>query len=327
MKKVLALIAAIAMLFSLGIVLTACGGNNGENGYPEYPTEYNDNDDRAACCADECECPYYPYCEEDCDCANVDENENENDNDNDVLAADADPANDNDNDDPVDPLLPPANLHQLGRNEQIAFVNTALNRVRDEQPGFFRRQRLQMSDINLAGGVIVRNLGTPVVNFVVGMLMDGDWYERTFAPGSNLQTEFFADTARFDIRPADVANMTVTPAGNGGFTITVRAREEVNPAPRNSANGRMHQIMTRDEVLAEILDVSAAIRTDISEASLRYHGGHITFTVNAQGQITAANGGFNVAARTGQVNLGPVTVDYMTAAQVTEFHFTNFVWR
>lgn len=306
MKKVFALIVTLAMLFSFGVVFTACSSNNNddENDYPEYTTEEYTTE--------------YTYTTE----------HNENDNDNDVLAADAQAANDNDTaEEPVDPLLPPANLHQLARNEQIAFLNTALNRVRDERPGFTRNQRLQMSDINLAGGVIVRNLGTPVVNLIVSALMGGDWEQAVIAPGSNNIDQIFTNTTRFDIRPGDVASMTVTPAGNGGFTITVRAREEVNPAPRNSANGRMHQILTRDEVLAEILDVSAAIRTDINEASLRYHGGFITVTVNAQGQITAANGGFNVAARTGQVNLGPVTVDYMTAAQVTENNFTNFIWR
>ncbi|MCL2195671.1 MAG: hypothetical protein FWB76_06950 [Oscillospiraceae bacterium] len=332
MKKVLALIAAFAMIFSLGIVLTACGNDNGNDNDYGYPNEL------ASCCTPDydCECPDYPYCEDDCDCPThaANDNDNDNENENDVLAADADPADDNDNDndndneeepEPVDPFLPPANLNTLSQAAQLEYFNLVANRVRTERPGFDRRNRLLLGNIRLSGAAAIAN---PIIRPIQNSLMPGNWEYQTYTPGTDNREEFFSNAAQASsLRPGDITSISSVAGANGSWTITVRIREEINPMPgMASANGRINNILSPQSVLDEITNISSAISADVEDATLRYHDAFATVTVNAQGQVTAASSGFNVDANAERVSIGPIRTN-VSAPQETRLYFTNFVWR
>ncbi|MCL2446153.1 MAG: hypothetical protein FWD06_05250 [Oscillospiraceae bacterium] len=302
MKKILALIAAIAMLFSLGVVLTACGNNNGENGYPEYTTEYE-------------------YTVED---TYAEENDNDNDEPTTVAETTTEPETTTE-EEVVDPFLPPANLNQLSQAAQLEYFNLVANRVRTERPGFQRRNRLLLGAIRLSGFASIAN---PIIRPIQNNLMPGDWEYRTYAPGTDNREEFFSNAAQASsLRPGDITSITSVAGANGSWTITVRVREEINPVPgAASANGRINNIVTRADVLREITDISDLIQADVENTTLRYHDAFATLTVNAQGQVTAASSGFNVDANASDVRVGPIRTN-VSAPQETRSYFTNFIWR
>ena|GEM_PF-712762 len=361
MKRILAIILASALVLTMGFVLVGCRGEE-EDAYcwacQASLAGYDDPDDHT--CAendpdptepanvdvtdpvDECECPACPDCDEDEDCECV---ECECDIDDPYNEATTEP-NGDETTDPngevttavdgtteagtttttttaVDPFLPPANLNTLPAAQQLEYFNLVMNRVRTERPAFNQRSRMRITNLSATG---LATIAMPIVNPIMRQLMPGDWETHTVASGANNIDRFFANVSQPSmLRPQDISSITSTRQGNN-WVITVRVREETNPTPGNaSANGRLHQIMSRQEVLNEITDISSAIQADVNDATLRYHSGFATITVNAQGQITQADGGFEVDARANNVNLGPLTSN-ITAPQHTEHEWRNFRW-
>lgn len=310
MKKVLALIAAIAMLFSLGAVLTACNRDNNSND-GETTTVYTTDDDTTE------------Y-----------NDENDNDNDNDATtaangetttAAGATTATE-ETTEAADPYLPPANLNQLSQAEQLEYFNRVVNRVHRERPGHTQVQTLRIENLDFTGIV---SAVQGIINSVVANLMPGDPETRTRAPGQDVQYYWMSNSPNFgsNLRAQDITRITSTRQGNN-WVIEVRVRDENNPAHFTSAHGRISSIQTREEIISAIMD-DAPMSANPSDAVVRYHNGFARVVVNPQGQIIEASNGFDVNAQVqnARIGVGILSVGTnVTAIQTSRWTYNNFRW-
>jgi len=302
--------------------------------------------------ADDCECVDCEDCDacecEDCECPNCD---HENDPD-DTTEPNGDDTTEPNGDDTTEPgattttgtgnnattatttttsqaerFAPPANLGSLPAAQQLEYFNLVVNRVRTETPAFRQRYRLSAGSAEIEANAIIRGIFTPILNAAIPIFLPGTWNERP-VPANYIRDRWFANNAEGAsmLRPQDIASINSVRNGNN-WVITVRVREEINPTPgMASANGRLHQIMTRQQILDEIIDDIPGVTANPNDARLRYHGGHAVVTVNPQGQITHASGGFQVAASVNNISIPGGTVPALHLPQTTEHIWDNFRW-
>lgn len=309
MKKIIALIAAIAMLFSLGVVLTACGGNNGEEEYTtteeyttkEYTTEFDET--------------------------TTDVNGDETTN-NEVTTTTSATTTQVEITQAADPYLPPENLSQLSQAEQLEYFNRVVNRVRRERPGHNQVQTLRIEELNFTGAVGAAPIQA-IINNVVNNLMPGNPETRVRTRGQDVQSYWMSDSPNFaaNLRPQDITRITSTRQGNN-WRIEVRVREENNPQHFVSHHGRIATIQTREDIVASIVD-DAPVTGDPNNATVRYHNGFAWVVVNPQGQIIEAANGFDVNARIdgARIGVGILSVGTnVTAVQTSRWAYNSFRW-
>jgi len=223
----------------------------------------------------------------------------------------------------ADPLVAPANLGSLSNAEQLEYFNAVVNNVRTEKPGFKKDSLLKIDKISLSGAAGVAN---GIIEMVKNKLMPGEWTYETKTKGSGNVGTFLSENANAsDLRASDVASITSTKSGDG-WTIKVNIIKETNPGKgTSSAHSRLMGILTRKEVLDEITNISDAISADPNNATLNYHSGYATVTVNAKGQVTSGGHGFQVAAIANDVKISIIKTN-VTAPQSTEIKYHSFVW-
>ena len=222
------------------------------------------------------------------------------------------------------PFAPPANLNELSAAEQLEYFNLVVNRVRSERPGFSVRARHRIDDLQVSG---LAAIVTPIINQMVAQLMPGHWVNWTIANGEDNTWFFMSGNANAsDLRPQDITSITSARAGNN-WVIDVRIREETNPAAGlGSAHGRIAYILTREQILDEILfETGDLVTINPNDVTVRYHNGFARLTVNPQGYVIAAASGFRVLAQANNISIGPVTTN-LTVAQSTELQQANFSW-
>ena len=223
---------------------------------------------------------------------------------------------------PADKFAPPANLNTLGKAEQLAYFNLVANKVRDEKPGFSTEYLEKIEKISLSGAAAIAN---PIVEMVKNQLMPGEWKYETFAKGTDNKGKFLSEITPFELRSGDVASINSVKSGEN-WVMTVKIVSENNPAkPTGSANARAYPIASRQEVFDEITGISDLISADINNATLRYHSGYITLTVNPKGQVIAGEFQFQVDAKADNVKISIVTTN-VTAPQSTTKKYKSFVW-
>ncbi|MCL2446152.1 MAG: hypothetical protein FWD06_05245 [Oscillospiraceae bacterium] len=306
MKKVLALIAAIAMIVSLGVVLTACNRNNNDND--------NDNDSTTI---------YYTtdeYTAEGNDNEETTEPVDETTTTVETTTTEAATT------EPADPYLPPDNLNQLSQAEQLEYFNRVVNRVHRERPGHTQVQTLRIESLNFTGAV---SAVQGIINGIVNRLMPGDPETRVRARGQENQYYWMSNSPNFgsNLRAQDIARITSTRQGNN-WRIEVRVREENNPQHFVSHHGRIASIQTREEIIASIVD-DAPVTGDPNNANVRYHNGFAWVVVNPQGQIIEAANGFDVNAQidSARIGVGILSVGTnVTALQTSRWTYSNFGW-
>jgi len=222
----------------------------------------------------------------------------------------------------ADPYIAPANLGSLSKAEQLEYFNAVANRVREEKPGFKKDTLLKIDKISLSGAAGVAN---GIIEMVKNKLMPGEWTYDTVSKGQS-NTWFFSENANAsDLRESDVTSITSTKSGDG-WTIKVNIKKETNPGKgTGSAHARIAGIQTRQEVLSAITDISDAISADPNNATLNYHSGYATVTVNAKGQVTSAENGFQVSAIANDVKISIIKTD-VTAPQSSQWKYHDFVW-
>jgi len=223
----------------------------------------------------------------------------------------------------ANPLVPPANLNTLSRAEQLEYFNLVANNVRQERPGFRKESLLKIDRISMTGAARVAN---PIVEMVKNSLMPGTPEFENVSKGQGNDGKFFSDNNNAsDLRTGDISNIVSTRSGDN-WTIRVSIIQETNPGTgTGSANSRILPILTRQQVLDEITDISDLITADVSNATLRYHSGFAQVTVNAQGQVIAAEGGFQVDAQANSVKISVITTN-VSAPQSSSFKWTSFSW-
>jgi len=302
MKKILALIAAIAMIFSLGVVLTACGGDSDDNGYTTTTedTTYENGDTTE---------PNGDTTYE--NGATTEPSET-------TTAAEATTEVED-----IDPNLPPANLNQLSQAEQLAYFNRVVNRVRTERPGHMEVQTLRIDDVRFTGAAA---LIRPVVNLVIGIIMPGDPENRPRTRGQDNQYYWMSDVPganmAANLRTQDITSITSTRQGNN-WRIEVRIRQEVNPVPRTGPHNRILPIQTREQIIAEITG-AGPISADPNDATVTFHSGFAWVVVNPQGQVIEAAGGYDVTAEA-RARIAGINTN-VTAQQSSRWVYSNFGW-
>ncbi|MDR1928102.1 MAG: hypothetical protein LBQ33_05635 [Oscillospiraceae bacterium] len=224
---------------------------------------------------------------------------------------------------PVGALTPPANLNTLSKAEQLAYFNKVANNVRVAKPGFKRDNLEKIDEIKLSGAASIAN---GIVASVKDEAMPGEWEYETIKKGSKNGGKFFSDnTNASDLKVSDITSITSTKSGTG-WKITVKLIQEKNPAKGGkSAHSRVACIATRDEVLKTITDISDLITASENDCVLTYHDGYATLTVNAKGQVTSSECGFQVGAVANNVKISFITTN-VTAPQSTVVKCHDFVY-
>ena len=222
----------------------------------------------------------------------------------------------------ADPYIAPANLGSLSTAEQLEYFNAVANRVREEKPGFKKDTLLKIDKISLSGAAGVAN---GIIEMVKNKLMPGEWTYDTVSKGQSNNWFFSENSNASDLRVSDITSISSTKSGDG-WTIKVNIKRETNPAKNlGSAHARIAGIQTRQEVLSAITDISDAISADPNNATLTYHSGYATVTVNAKGQITSAGNGFQVDALANDVKISIIKTN-VTAPQSSQWKYHDFVW-
>jgi len=221
----------------------------------------------------------------------------------------------------ADPLAPPANLNTLSKAEQLDYFNKAANRVRTEKPGFTKEFAKIISDMKFTGVVsLVQGI---IDNIVSGLTGAED--PKTIAKGKDNKGDFLSEITPFELKSSDVASISSKKSGDN-WVMTVKIVSETNPAkPTGSANARAYSIASRQEVLDEITGFSSAITASVNDASLLYNSGTINLTVNAKGQVTAADYKFLVDATANNVKISVLSTN-VTARMTTTCKYYSFVW-
>jgi len=223
----------------------------------------------------------------------------------------------------ADPLLPPDNLNTLSRAEQLEYFNLAANRVRKEKPGFKNETLRTLGKLDFTGAV---RLFSGVVDMVKKRLMPGNWEYETINKGNGNDGKFLSENANAsDLRVGDITSISSTKSGEN-WVIKVNIIQETNPAKgTGSANSRINPIATRQEVLDEITNVSSVISADVNKATLSYHSGYATITVNAKGQVISSESGFQVKAVANDVKISGIKTN-VTAPQTSLVKCHSFTW-
>jgi len=222
----------------------------------------------------------------------------------------------------ADPLAPPANLNTLSKAEQLDYFNKVANNVRTAKPGFTKEFAKIISDMKFTG--IVRAAQGLIDDVVAGLTGAED--PETIAKGNGNDGKFLSEITPFKLESNDVTSISSAKSGDN-WVMTVKIKSETNPAkPTGSANARAYAIASRQEVLDEITGFSNAISANVNDASLLYNGGTINLTVNAKGQVIAADYKFLVDATANNVKLISIISTNVTARMTTTCKYYNFVW-
>ena len=330
MKKVIPIILAILLALSMGAFLTACGGNEEEAGPACWACDLLDEGAYCDLCdpapaaspTDSEETTNEAYTTEE------DENDNENEDLNDEITEPEEDENDNENDaieettEPANRYAPPENLNTLSRQEQLDYFNLVANRVRRERPGFTSEIIARIETLRFTGIAAVLN---PIIQPIVNILMPGDPEIEVIPRGANNEGPFLHFYSPIHIRGSDIASIQSVRAGDN-WHMRVSIIAETNPASgTGSANARAYFILTRQELLDEILAVNDSIQADPNDATLYYHNGFVVLTVNQDGQVIATEVGYDVNAQANNVRYGPLSTN-ITAFQTTRARYTDFRW-
>ncbi|MCL2194656.1 MAG: hypothetical protein FWB76_01765 [Oscillospiraceae bacterium] len=306
MKKILAAMLALVLIVGMGAVLAACGNNEAEAYYPdEEITEpvdvYVENDDARN---DE------PYDEP--------ENDNEDNDDND------EPVDEPPDEELTNPFAPPENLGALGQAAQLEYFNAVVNRVRNERPGFEMREQLRIETENMTFTSRLISTIQPVVNSIVSRVMPGTPEYHTIARGANNQGYFMSlNPQASTLRSQDITSISSRREGNN-WVMEVRVREETNPQHVTGQHARVSFIMDRDEVI-EIITGAGPVSINPENVIVVIRNGVVRITVNAEGQIIAAERSANLRGDFTDARVAGIRTDGMIP-QSSSWHYSNFVW-
>jgi len=221
----------------------------------------------------------------------------------------------------ANPYEPPANLGELSQAEQLAYFNLVVNRVREEKPGFQRRELQQIAGFRSS---LMEGAVDELINSVVQQLMPAEWKQRGIAAGESNQDLFMNESIYASaLRPEDITFISCKKQGDN-WIIELLVKEEINPAKGlNSAHGRYAFVATREEVIADLVAAGMSVR--LANLTLRYHNGFARATVNPQGQVVVAANGFQVHAQANNARLSIFSFDIATL-QNTEWQYAYFDW-
>ena len=225
----------------------------------------------------------------------------------------------------ADTGAPPANLGTLSQEEQLAYFNKAVNRVRAEKPGYVRTEQLKIADMNFTG-VVKAVQG--IINGVAQDLMPGDLVTKTVAKGANNQddTAFLSKNANAsELRTQDINSIKSTKSGDN-WNIEVSVKNATNPAKgTGSTVSRIADMQTREEILDSIMGSNSLISADYNKATVTYKAIYAKITVNAQGQVIEASNGFDVTADAKDVKISFLKTN-ATFLQTSRWTYKSFNW-
>lgn len=208
----------------------------------------------------------------------------------------------------------------LSKNELIQYYNDAINRVRNDRPGYTRTEVLKITGVktSLLGGA-----ADGAINGVLKNQMPGDPSVSQRSKGENNADHFFNPLQVSNVLPSDVTSISAKKEGDN-YVVTLTLGQEINPATDGfSKYSRMFFIATRQDVL-DALEING-VTSDVNNTSLTYHDGKSVITVNGEGQIIQAHGEFLVGAETKQAKVAVFTMD-ITAYQSSAWDYSNFVY-
>ena len=228
---------------------------------------------------------------------------------------------------PTGGLAAPANLNTLAQAAQLDYFNKVAQNVRDKKPGFTRIETLIIEKVNVDGLGVFGSVVNPIVNMVKNQLMDGKPTERVYPKNGDNKGEFLSENAKASgLTTADITGITSTKSGDG-WKIEVKIKTEKDPAKgAGSANSRIYVISSKKEVFDEITGISDMIEAPLDKASLEYHSGYAWVIVNAQGQVTSAQTGFQVKAVANDVKISVAKNLTVNAPQNTTRVYKDFKW-
>lgn len=224
---------------------------------------------------------------------------------------------------PEDIDAPPANLGDLSQEEQLAYFNKALNRVRAEKPGYTRTEQLKIENMNFTG--VVRAV-QGIINGVAQDLMPGDLKTESIAKGADNKTKFMSENANpSELRLQDINSIKSTKSGDN-WVIELSVKNATNPQKGlGSTVSRIASMQTREEILDSIMGSNNLIKADYNKATVTYKAVAAKATVNAQGQVIEASNGFDVAADAKGVKISFLSTD-ATFTQTSRWTYKNFNW-
>ncbi|MCL2507955.1 MAG: hypothetical protein FWF05_02130 [Oscillospiraceae bacterium] len=218
---------------------------------------------------------------------------------------------------------PPENLGSLSKAEQIAYLNKIVNRVRKEKPGFTKDYKEELGTMSFTGVV---SAAQGIIDSIKNDLMPGTWEQSVLKKGDGNDGKFLSENFVYELKAGDVSSITSTKSGTG-WVIKANIISETNPAKgANSANSRAYPIASRQEVLDSITDISSAITADVNNATLKYHSGYVSITVDKDGKVTTAEHFFKVDAQANSVKLIRIITTDVTAPQETIAKYKDFKW-
>ena len=218
---------------------------------------------------------------------------------------------------------PPANLGELTQAEQLAYFNLVVNRVRAEKPGFQQRELLEIESMQFSG---IFSAVSGIIENVQKALMPGEWTQRNVAVGKSNVGLFMSENANAsDLRPQDITSINAAKQGDS-WVIELCIQEETNPASGlGSSHGRIANIATREQIIAEITGIASIITISPADTTVRYYDGYARVTVNEQGQVISATNGYQVYVAANNVKISFIQTD-VAVSQNSEWQYDKFDW-
>ena len=207
---------------------------------------------------------------------------------------------------------------QMSKEELVQYYNDAINNVREKKPSFDRTSTQKMLSVktDFIGGI-----ADGIVNKIVKDKMPGNPEELPVAKGKDNTGAFFSEMKVSAVKASDVTSIKATKEGNN-YVITLTLGTATNPKKDGSnAYSRVFSIATRQDVLDELKGVVSA---DPNEATMLFHSGKATITVNPEGQVVKGYGEFLVDVTAKNVKASGLTVKTLNAYQKTSNDYRNF---
>ena len=225
----------------------------------------------------------------------------------------------------ANPYEPPADLGELSQAEQLAYFNLVVNRVREEKPGFQRRDRTLIDTANISSDSSLISVIAPGIILLAERLWSG-WSYQDIGTGQDNRGLFLSGNANAsDLRPEDIVSAEAA-YEDGYWVLEVRVRASENPQPgTGSSIGRIADILTGEALMNGMAEVG--VTADPADVDVRYQNGYARVTVNREGYVVAAENGYYMHTQFDDIRLSSLNMSLSIPIPMTcEWQYARFDW-
>ncbi len=168
----------------------------------------------------------------------------------------------------------PADKKPATKAEIIAYVNTAMQKLRADKPGYTFQERMQIDDKKVSSSKgWINSVAPPIIKMAKGAW--GNYKSTTTAKGAS-HAEVMP---KADLQSAWVKNASLTESGSN-YKISIQLVSENVPTLPTSQSSTTHGKVTHVFTKSEIADGAGDMGVDISQFGVNYSGAIIEITLN-----------------------------------------------